>query len=54
MLMLKRTDWRSLQWTESDASEPIQLTFDFYLSREEKYASISIATTTKQRMTKPT
>lgn len=25
MLKLKRTDWRSLQWTGSDASEPIQL-----------------------------
>jgi hypothetical protein len=25
MLMLKRTDWRSRQWTEDDASEPVQL-----------------------------
>jgi hypothetical protein len=25
MLMLKRTDWRSFQWTEDAASEPIQL-----------------------------
>ena len=28
-LMLKRTDWRALQWTEDDAGEPIQLEFAF-------------------------
>jgi hypothetical protein len=27
--MLKRTDWRALQWTEGDASEPILLEFRF-------------------------
>ena len=27
--MLNRTDWRALQWTGSDASEPIQLEFRF-------------------------
>jgi hypothetical protein len=29
MLKLGRTDWRALQWTEDDASEPIQLEFAF-------------------------
>ena len=32
-LMLKRTDWRSLQWTGSDASEPIQLELPFPSAR---------------------
>jgi len=26
-LKLSRTDWRALQWTESDASEPVQVEF---------------------------
>jgi hypothetical protein len=32
MLMLKRTDWRSLQWTANDAGDPIQLRFAFLRS----------------------
>jgi hypothetical protein len=31
--MLKRTDWRSLQWTEDAASEPIQWELPFSLQR---------------------
>jgi len=27
--MLKRTDWRALQWTKNDASRLIQLEFSF-------------------------
>jgi hypothetical protein len=29
MLKLGRTDWRALQWTEDDASEPVQLELPF-------------------------
>jgi hypothetical protein len=36
--MLKRTDWRSLQWTASVASEPIQLELGFVSSsRDARY-----------------
>jgi hypothetical protein len=32
--MLKRTDWRSLQWTEDDASGSVQLEFAWPLRED--------------------
>jgi hypothetical protein len=37
MLKLGRTDWRALQWTEDDASEPIQMDFVFAPKKSPEY-----------------
>ncbi len=48
--MLKRTDWRALQWTEDDASESIQLEFLFARRRSKR---LIMASTGITRLTSP-